>query len=149
MMICIGAHEARSTCLVRFFNEFRKTYMIELHNDLPSYVAAFTASGAVTKADYENVLIPRIEEVYKQHGHIHFLFELKTDVGNFTVNAWWKDLLIGLKHFSNWKRMAIVSDQKFVNEISSALSFVLPGKTKGFSLENIADARIWVAGEIS
>lgn len=121
--------------------------MIELIDDIPPYVAGFTASGEVSKKDYEEVLIPRVEEVFRQHGHIHFLYVLKTDVGNFTVNAWLKDLMIGVKHFPNWKRMAIVSDQSMVNKISSAISILLPGKTKGFSLENLEEAKNWVAGE--
>ena len=69
--------------------------MITVMQDIPAHVAAFTASGEVTKTDYDTVLIPRIEEVNKTHGHIHFLFELKTDVSNFTAAAWWKDFLIG------------------------------------------------------
>src|ERR1700733_9770700 len=118
--------------------------MITLMNDVPPFVAAFIASGEVTKEDYEQVLIPRIEEVYRAHGHIHFLFELKTEVGNFTTAAWWKDLMVGLEHFSKWKKMAIVSDQKAVEKMSSLLSPVLPGETKGFSLQDIEEAKNWV-----
>jgi len=121
--------------------------MIDQIADIPPHVAAFRASGVVSKKDYEEVVVPRIEEVLKQHGHIHFLLELQTDVGNFTMNAWWQDLMVGLKHFSNWRRMAIVSDQKWVNEISSALSIVLPGKTKGFSREKLDAAKAWVSLE--
>jgi hypothetical protein len=121
--------------------------MITVMKDIPAYVAGFTASGEITKTDYENVLVPRIEEVYKAHGHIHFLFELRTDVGNFTTAAWWKDLMIGLRHFSKWKKMAIVTDQKVVEKISDWISPVLPGETKGFTLEELEQARTWVAGE--
>ncbi|HEY2648734.1 MAG TPA: STAS/SEC14 domain-containing protein [Puia sp.] len=121
--------------------------MITVMKDIPAYVAGFTASGEVTKADYEKVLIPRIEEAYKEHGHIHFLFELKTEVGNFTMAAWWKDLMVGLEHFSKWKKMAIVSDQKAVEKMSTYISPVLPGKTRGFSLQEIDQAKTWVAEE--
>jgi hypothetical protein len=121
--------------------------MITIMNDIPPYVAGFTASGEVTKTDYEKVLIPRIEEAYKKHGHIHFIFELRTDVGNFTTAAWWKDLMVGLKHFSRWEKMAIVSDQKAVEKISDWISPVLPGTTKGFKLEELEQARNWVAEE--
>jgi hypothetical protein len=121
--------------------------MITLMENIPSYVAGFTASGEVTKTDYEKVLIPRIEEAYKIHGHIHFLFELRTDVGNFTTAAWWNDLMIGLRHFSRWKKMAIVSDQKAVEKMSDLISPVLPGKTKGFKLMDLEQAKTWVAEE--
>jgi hypothetical protein len=72
---------------------------------------------------------------------------LETGVGNFTAAAWWKDLMIGLEHFSKWKKMAIVSDQKGVEKISTLISPVLPGQTKGFSLEEIEEAKAWVAQE--
>jgi hypothetical protein len=121
--------------------------MITVMNDIPAYVAGFTANGEVTSDDYEKVLIPRIEEVYRAHGHIHFLFVLKTEVGNFTTAAWWKDLMVGLEHFSKWRKMAIVSNQKVVEKISSLLSPVLPGKTKGFSMEELEEAKNWVAEE--
>jgi|SRR5579863_1434180 len=121
--------------------------MITVMKDIPPHVAGFIASGNVTKADYENVLIPRVEEVNKTHGHIHFLLELRTDVGNFTTAAWWNDLMIGLKHFSKWKKMAIVSDQKAVEKMSDWISPILPGKTKGFKLEELDQARSWVAEE--
>jgi len=121
--------------------------MITVIQDLPAHVAAFTASGEVTKTDYDTVLIPRIEEVNKTHGHIHFLFELKTDVSNFTAAAWWKDFLIGLRHFSKWKKMAIVSDQKGVEKISDWISPIMPGETKGFKPEELEQAKIWVASE--
>ena len=121
--------------------------MINVMQNIPPHVAAFTASGEVTKTDYETVLIPRIEEVNKIHGHIHFLFELKTDVGNFTAAAWWKDFLIGLRHFSKWKKMAIVSDQKGVEKLSDWISPLLPGETRGFKPEELEQAKIWVAAE--
>jgi hypothetical protein len=121
--------------------------MITVMSDLPAYVAGFKARGEVSKEDYEGVLIPRIEEVYKAHGHIHFLFVLETEVGNFTTAAWWKDLMVGLEHFSKWKKMAIVSDQKAVEKISSLISPILPGETKGFSLRELEAAKSWVAQE--
>ncbi len=121
--------------------------MISILTELPSHVAGFVADGQVTKEDYENVLIPRIDAVLAQHGHIHFLLELRTDVSNFTAGAWWSDAAMGLKHFSSWKKMAIVSDQQSVEKFSDMFSALLPGKTKGFSLDELEAAKIWVASE--
>jgi hypothetical protein len=55
--------------------------------------------------------------------------------------------MIGLKHYSKWKKMAIVSDQKAVEKMSDWISPVLPGKTKGFKPEELPQARTWVAEE--
>jgi hypothetical protein len=72
--------------------------------DLPGYVAAFKATGRVNKDDYDNVLIPELERVDKEHGHIHFLLLLETSVKNFSAGAWLQDIWMGIKHFRGWKK---------------------------------------------
>src|ERR1700712_808711 len=115
--------------------------MIEKINDIPSHVAAFKATGKVTKDDYEYVVIPTVEKILQEHGHIHFLLVLNTEVGNFTAGAWMNDALIGVKHLSKWKKMAIVSDQKGVEKITDIISPIMPGESKGFSLADLEEAK--------
>ena len=110
-------------------------------------MAGFTASGKVTKEDYETVVIPEVDKIVKQHGHIHFLLVLNTDVSNFSPGAWMKDPLVGVKHLSKWKKMAIVSDQKGVEKITDIISPVVPGESKGFSLAELDEAKSWVSSE--
>jgi len=115
--------------------------------DLPSYVAGFIATGEVTKEDYENVLMPEIERVHKEHGHIHFLFELRTKASDFTAGAWWNDAAIGLKHYSDWKKIAIVSDEQVIEKFTNLFSALLPGKSRGFTLGALPEAIQWVSAE--
>lgn len=121
--------------------------MIEQIEGIPAHVAGFTASGEVTNEDYKYTVIPRIEEVLKGHGHIHFLLVLDTDVSNFTGGAWMSDAFIGLKHLAKWKKMAIVSDQKGVEKITDMVSPILPGKSRGFSHNQLEQAKDWVSSE--
>ena len=108
--------------------------MIEKINEVPPYVAGFKATGKVTKDDYTEIVVPEIEKILEQHGHIHFLLVLNTDVGNFTAGAWMSDALVGLKHLTKWKKMAIVSDQKGVEKVTDIISPIMPAKAKGFPL---------------
>ena len=121
--------------------------MIEKLNGIPDYVAGFNATGKVTKEDYANTVIPEVEKILKQHGHIHFLLVLNTEAGNFTAGAWMNDALIGIKHLSKWKKMAIVSDQKGVEKITDILSPIMPGESKGFALDELEAAKAWVSSE--
>lgn len=121
--------------------------MIQKLSGVPDHVAGFRASGKVTKDDYETVVMPEVDKIVKQHGHIHFLLVLDTDVSNFTPGAWMKDALVGVKHLSKWKKMAIVSDQKGVEKITDIISPLVPGESKGFSLDELDKAKIWVSGE--
>lgn len=121
--------------------------MITKIEDVPTYVAAFKATGKVTKDDYESLVVPEVDKVVKLHGHIHFLLLLETDVSNLTPGAWMKDALMGVKHLSKWKKMAIVSDQKGVEKITDFLSPVIPGESKGFTLSELDAAKQWVSAE--
>ena len=121
--------------------------MIQKLSGVADYVAGFSVSGKVTRDDYETVVVPEVDKIVKQHGHIHFLLVLNTDVGNFTPGAWMKDALLGVKHLSKWKKMAIVSDQKGVEKITDIISPVIPGESKGFSLDELEQAKTWVSSE--
>ena len=121
--------------------------MISVDRSLPSYVAAFEATGHVTKEDYDSVVLPVVDRIYKEHGHLHFFLNLRTPVQEYTGQAWLKDIGLGLKHFTHWKKIAIVTDQAAVEKITSAFSFMIPGKTRGFSSDQLETAKQWVASE--
>lgn len=121
--------------------------MLQKIENLPTHVAAFRATGKVDEADYQNVLIPEIERVDQQHGHIHFLMVLETTATNFSIRAWLQDVLTGLKHYRGWKKVAIVSDEKGIETISDLFTAMIPGQSKGFQLSQLAEAKQWVAAE--
>lgn len=118
--------------------------MIQLLNS-PANVAAFKATGEVTKEDYENVVIPNVEALVNRTDKLNFLLELDTKLGNFSAGAWWEDLLIGLKNFGKWNRAAIVTDSDNIISFTNAFSYIAPGEHKGF--KNIEEALEWVSGK--
>lgn len=121
--------------------------MLEKLEELPSYVAAFKATGEVDRKEYQRVLIPEIERVDKEHGHIHFLMVLETPVKNFSAGAWIQDAVEALKHFRGWKKIAMVTDESGIQKIADLFSVLLPGATKGFSLAQLDEAKRWVSAE--
>jgi hypothetical protein len=114
---------------------------------MPAHVAAFKATGEVTKEDYEKVLVPEIERVDKQHGHIHFMMEMETPAKNFSLGAWLQNAIEGLKQYKGWKKVAIVTDEKGIEKFTNLFSSIIPGKSKGFTLSQIDEAKKWVASE--
>ena len=119
--------------------------MIDIIPDLPPNVAAFRATGTVTKHDYETILIPHVDFVHKTYGKINFLLWLDTDVSHFTVGAWIDDVLVGIKHIAHWNKIAIVTHQDMVKKITDVLGHLIPGETKGFSNADLATALSWVS----
>jgi hypothetical protein len=119
--------------------------MIELLRDLPGETIGFRAFGKVTKKDYENVVEPAIKNLVNTKGKINFLLILDTDIKNYTLGADYKDLLMGLKYFTKWNKIAIVTDQDVVKNFIVGVNFPLPGETKAFSTAAVEEAKKWVA----
>lgn len=123
--------------------------MLEKINDLPDHVFGVRATGEVTKEDLQSVLLPGLQELVDRTDAIYYLLLLETDVQQFTTGAWIQDLIAGIKHFTKWKKMAIVTDQKGVEKFTNAFSLIAPGEAKGFTLEELPVAIGWVSNKES
>ncbi len=122
--------------------------MLQFINDLPQNIIGIHAVGEVTKEDVDTVLIPRLDDLVKRQGEINYLLVLETDAQNFTAGAWLDDIKVGLKHFTKWKRVAVVTDQKSVEWFTSNMfRFLIPGMAKGFPLDDLKSAVQWIAEE--
>ena len=119
--------------------------MITKITGLPNYVVGFEASGEVTKADYDNVIIPAVNEVTERTGELYYLFVIRTGLNHFTAGAFWDDLKVGVQHIKQWKKMAIVSESKGIEKFTDLVSYVVPGKAKGFHLDELEEAKRWVS----
>jgi hypothetical protein len=119
--------------------------MLQFINDLPDYVVGIHAVGKVTKDEYERVLVPRIDDLVKRQGEINFLLVLETDV-HFSVGFWWEDLKLGLKNFTKWNKIAVVTDQKSIEWFSDIFKFFIPfSKSKSFRLNELDKAIGWIS----
>lgn len=119
--------------------------MIEIIPNVPGNIAAFRAKGNIEKSDYQNVLIPQLDELVKKQDKINFLLVLDTSLKNFSAGAILQDLGVGLKHFTKWHKMAIVSESGAINTFTNIFSYVAPGEAKGFTHAELPEAIQWVS----
>ena len=117
--------------------------MITIINDAPENVAAFNATGEVTKEDFENLVIPYVKNKVEQFDELNYLLYLDTDLSNFTIGAWLQDALLGIKNLSKWNRAAIVTDKEGVQNFTDIFSVLMPGEFKSFPKENLYNAFYW------
>ena len=122
--------------------------MVKILEDLPPHVAAYVATGAVSKEEYETVVMARVNEVAAKYGKINFLVKLETDFSNYSIGAFIDYVKISFQHFFKWERMAIVSDEKWVRTCYDLLSPMVHGEVRGFKLEDIEEAKSWVSGQL-
>lgn len=119
--------------------------MIEIIHGLPSNVAAFNATGKVTEDDYINTIDPLVAKIEKEFGRINYLLVIHTSLKNYSIGAWIKDALLGLKYFMKWNRIAIVAEKKSIKDFTNFFGNLIPAKTKGFLMEDIDAAKQWVS----
>ncbi|HAO09096.1 STAS/SEC14 domain-containing protein [Chryseobacterium mucoviscidosis] len=117
--------------------------MITIIPEAPENVAAFNATGEVTKEDFENLVFPRVKAKIEQFGELNYLMYLDTDLDNFTAGAWLEDALLGLKNLTKWNRAAILTDNQHVQNFTEIFSVLMPGEFKSFPKGNLYNAMYW------
>jgi len=114
-------------------------------DNIPANTSGFRALGEVDADDYKNVVIPELDKLVEQQDSINFLLVLDTSLSDFSIGALLQDLGIGLKHFTKWHKMAIVSESKAINTFTDLFSYIAPGNAKGFTHTELDEAIQWVS----
>jgi len=118
--------------------------MIEVLPDYPDNVLAITASNNISGEDYESIIIPAIEAKVETHGKIRLLYHLGPEFTGFDAAAMWEDTTTGLKHFTDFEKIAFVSDVDWINHMVSAFGFMIPCPVKVFSGGKLSEASDWI-----
>ena len=119
--------------------------MITIIPDTPENVAAFHAHGEITKEDFENLVIPHVKAKVNIYDELNYLLFLDTDLDNFTLGAWFQDMLLGIKNLTKWNRCAIVTDKTGVQNFTDIFSVLMPGEFKSFPKDDLSNALYWCA----
>jgi hypothetical protein len=118
--------------------------MIELIEGLPAGTLGFRASGQVTASDYERVIVPDVEAAFALNRKLRVLYVTAENFTGFDPGAMWDDLKLGMRHFSGWDRVALVSDVPWLRSTTSAMSFMLPAEIRLFHLSEVDEAKRWI-----
>ena len=114
--------------------------------DLPDTTVGFTAHGKVHADDYNNTLIPAIEDLITRTGAARVLLVLGPDWAGYSAGAMFDDAKLGIEHLKAWERFAIVSDAAWVHHVAKALGLLVPGEVRAFAVSDLEVATAWVAG---
>ena len=120
--------------------------MLEFIKGFPEAVVAISAKGRVTARDYDEVLIPRVEEALKRYGKVDLYYELGEEFTGIDAEAAWKDFKVGVEHLARWGRMALVTDVEWIRLAVNAFRFLMPGRIRVFPTAEAGQARAWIGG---
>ena len=119
--------------------------MIERIEDLPDNVLGFSAKGTITAEDYESIIMPAVEAQLQRQPKIRFLYVLGQDFEGFEAAAMWDDAKLGLKHLSDWERIAVVTDVEWIRAALLVLCFTMADHIHVFANAELDAAKAWIA----
>jgi SpoIIAA-like len=123
--------------------------VIEPIPDMPAGTLGFRAWGKITREDYTDVFLAPVKQKVDSGEGIRLLFQVGPDFDRFATGALLEDTKtgwnLGVRHPDAWKRVAFVTDVHWMAQATHAFAWMMPGELKIFPLEEVEDAKAWVA----
>ena len=119
--------------------------MLQRMSDMPADTIGFEAVGEVEDDDWEKVVGPLLRRQIAEGHKVRLLYLLGPEARNVERDAMTADSDFRARHATSFERVAVVSDEDWMRPALRALSFLLPGKAKGFPVRDLAAAKAWLA----
>jgi len=107
-------------------------------------VLALEATGRVTHEDYRDILIPRVESLLA-HGPVDMLYAIGEDFTGFDLEALWDDATLGVRHWRDFRRVAVVADLQWLRAAVSMFAPFFPCEIRLFPRSDMVAAKDWIA----
>jgi len=124
--------------------------VIEAIADMPAGTIGLRVWGTVTRDDYVDALMPALRQAGEDRGEIRLVFQIGPDFQHFTPGMMGADvtegLSFGMKHWSAWRRIAVVTDVDWLRHGMQMFGWMTPGEARLFPLEELPQAKEWVTG---
>ena len=121
--------------------------MVRRMTDLPVGTIGFEAVGEVEDDDWEEAVEPVLRQEIADGRKLRLLYVLGPRAHDVEGDAVQADTEFRARHASSFERVAVVSDEDWMRPALRALSFLMPGKAKGFRTGELEEAKAWLAAE--
>lgn len=119
--------------------------MLRHMSEMPAGTIGFEAVGEVEDDDWEKTVEPILRREIAEGRDLRLLYLLGPEAREVEGDAMKADTGFRARHATSFERVAVVSDEDWMRPALRALSFLLPGKAKGFRVRDLADAKSWLA----
>lgn len=119
--------------------------MITALTGMPDGVLGFEASGTLTADDYTGVLEPALAAASADGRGIRVLLDFAGEFHGMEPGAAWQDLRMGVREWSAWERIALVTDHTWMRDGLSMFAWAVPGEVRAFPTAERAAAIDWLA----
>lgn len=116
--------------------------MIERLEKSSGNIIGYRISGKLHDEDYK-IFVPDLEAVIKKEGPVRVLIELH-DFHGWDLHAAWDDLKLGVTHYSDFERMAMVGENKWEEWMAKLGKPFAKGEIRYFDAHEIEEAWEWL-----
>lgn len=100
-------------------------------------------SGKITRPEFDTVAAA-LEAALAKHDKVRFYAEMET-FGGVAMDALFKDLEFGLRHWQQFEREAVVTDRNWMRRLALMADKLLPSiEVKVFAGDEVESAKAWI-----
>ncbi len=118
--------------------------MIEIMSETAGSILAIKATEKLTTRDYEEVFIPKLEQLIRVFGKIRVVMYLADNFTGWEIGAAWDDAKFGLQHRNDFEKIAVVGGPKWVEWSTKIGSHIIGGQANTYDASDIQAAILWV-----
>lgn len=115
---------------------------IQLNEEDGGKILVVRVSGKLAKADYAH-FVPEFERLVRLHGKLRLLFDM-TDFHGWDAAAAWEDFKLGIKHFADIERLAMIGDKKWQHGMAIFCRPFTKATIRYFDHADATKARKWL-----
>jgi SpoIIAA-like len=119
--------------------------MLRAISDMPVGTIGFEAVGEVEDDDWEDAVEPVLRREIAGGRNVRLLYLIGNEAREVEGDAMSADTGFRVRHATSFERVAVVSDEDWIRPALRGLSFLLPGKARGFRVRDLAEAKAWLA----
>lgn len=118
--------------------------MIRPIEGLAPGIVGLRALGRVVERDYEEVVEPTLDRAVTEGGAIRLFLQLGPELESVSHGAMFHDAALGVAHWSDFDRIAVLTDDPMVSAVLGTLALALPCPIRVFPLSEFSDAKSWI-----
>lgn len=119
--------------------------MLNVLEGFPDDVLAVSASGKLNADDYRNIMVPQVHRILEAHGSVRMFYQLGPEWDGFTAGAGLQDMILGVEHWTDFERIAIVTDSTWIREAVCLFAPMFSKPMKVFANAEAEIAKDWIA----
>jgi hypothetical protein len=119
--------------------------MIEIMPESQGDLLVIRISGKITHHDFEDVLIPRLETMLREHPKLRLL-DLIEEFSGWEVGVMWDKTKFLLQHGNVFTKIAAVGAPQWIARWVEISSHFVATEMKTFPADQMEEARKWLQG---